>query len=208
MPLPIVNVINLSQEEAIAGRARMSNSTACLLPELVNDPSVKPPYSNTQIRESAMHAQTLHIYETARPQTRMYYELGHYRDGDSEENWVIKWLLWHVFRYRDNRNRGRSVASNSPGHRASALALAEPPSSLPKLTEASLLANSRLSVPYMGQVSPPPDATLASTYSPRSTSLTNYSTTAARAPIRDQYWDPVRDAQATNDSSRSHSSRS
>lgn len=89
----------------------MSANPNSLLPQLVNDPSVKPPYSNTQISESAMHRETLYIYRTARPETRLYYERGHYMEGDTEENWIIKWLLWHVFRYRDNRNRGRAMPS-------------------------------------------------------------------------------------------------
>lgn len=56
-----------------------------------------------------MHRETLNIYRMARPETRAYYERGHYVEGDTEENWIIKWLLWHVFRYRDNRNRGRAM---------------------------------------------------------------------------------------------------
>ena len=49
-----------------------------------------------------------------------------------EENWIIRWMLWHAFRYRDqrnNRNRGVSAqggdhwgdddeSSASPDHRA------------------------------------------------------------------------------------------
>ncbi|PNS20908.1 hypothetical protein CAC42_2839 [Sphaceloma murrayae] len=101
----------MMKEEAIAGRARMSASPSSLLPQLINDPNVKPPYSNTQISEAAMHRETLYIYRTARPETRVYYERGHYLEGDTEENWIIKWLLWHVFRYRDNRNRGRTMPS-------------------------------------------------------------------------------------------------
>ena len=58
-----------------------------------------------------MHRETIYIYYHARLETRRYYDLGHYREGENEENWIIKWLLWHVFRYRDSRNRGRSTPS-------------------------------------------------------------------------------------------------
>ncbi|KAF2224921.1 hypothetical protein BDZ85DRAFT_187116, partial [Elsinoe ampelina] len=84
----------MMKEEAIAGRARMSASANSLLPHLLHDPTVKPPYSNTQISESAMHQETIYIYRTARPETRVFYERGHYMEGDAEENWIIKWLLW------------------------------------------------------------------------------------------------------------------
>lgn len=87
----------------------MSDDPSSLIPQLANDPTVKPPYSNTQISETAMHRETLNIYRIARPETREFYDRGHYVEGETEENWIIKWLLWHVFRYRDNRNRGRSM---------------------------------------------------------------------------------------------------
>ena len=61
-----------------------------------------------------MHRETLYIYQTARPETKACYALGHYVEGGTEENWIIKWFLWHVFRYRDNRNRGRSVPAWNP----------------------------------------------------------------------------------------------
>ena len=87
----------------------MSSSVESLIPQLANDPNVRPPYSNTQISDTAMHHETLYIYYHSRNETRRYYDLGHYTEGENEENWIIKWLLWHVFRYRDNRNRGRSM---------------------------------------------------------------------------------------------------
>lgn len=99
----------MMKEEAVAGRARMSENPHSLLPQLINDPTLRPPYSNTHISETAMHRETLYIYQTARPDTKAVYDLGHYVEGGTEENWIIKWLLWHVFRYRDNRNRGRSI---------------------------------------------------------------------------------------------------
>ncbi|KAK8215305.1 hypothetical protein M8818_001926 [Zalaria obscura] len=106
----------MMKEEAAAGRARMSADPTSLVPQLRGDPSVRPPYGNVQISETAMHRETLRIYRQARPETKPYYDLGHDTDGINEENWVIKWLLWHVFRYRDNRNRSSraNAAQSSP----------------------------------------------------------------------------------------------
>jgi hypothetical protein len=42
--------------------------------------------------------------------TRPYYDLG--RD-DKVGNWVIRWTLWHICRYRDWRNR-KNRPSQSP----------------------------------------------------------------------------------------------
>ena len=42
------------------------------------------------------------------------YDLGRDTDRVEEENWVIRWMLWHVFRYRDSRNRNRRTTSPSP----------------------------------------------------------------------------------------------
>lgn len=34
----------------------------------------------------------MYIFEHARKDTRIMYELGRDRDGDMEENWIIRWL--------------------------------------------------------------------------------------------------------------------
>jgi hypothetical protein len=59
------------------------------------------------IKESALHKEVEVIYMSASPRTAPWYELGVYQDGPNTENWVIRWCLWHVFRYRDDRNRNR-----------------------------------------------------------------------------------------------------
>ena len=73
----------------------------------------QPPFSNAQLNETATHREILNIYQHARPETRMFYDMGRDTDGLEEENWVIRWLLWHVFRYRDNRNKNRRHGSPS-----------------------------------------------------------------------------------------------
>ncbi|EGP88874.1 uncharacterized protein MYCGRDRAFT_28904, partial [Zymoseptoria tritici IPO323] len=69
--------------------------------------SVEPPYSNAQISETVTHREILRIYRMARPETRVVYDLGRDTARLEEENWVIRWMLWHVFRYRDSRNKNR-----------------------------------------------------------------------------------------------------
>lgn len=207
------------QEEAIAGRARMSASPQSLIPRLINDPNVKPPYSNTQISEAAMHRETIYIYRTARSETRAIYDRGHYIEGGAEENWIIKWLLWHVFRYRDNRNRGRAGAGSVWIERPS-----RSPESLQGMTPSDTGFSGR-------QLSP---ASLGGGYSPGSDKSAGYPSSlspgtnwrqpahstfgfqplitragglklflAIAAPECQQsssrgYYDPVRDAQRTN----------
>lgn len=95
------------------GRRRMTESQDVLVPSLRNS-SVEPPYSNAQISETVTHREILRIYRMARPETRVVYDLGRDTDRVEEENWVIRWMLWHVFRYRDSRNRNRRIVSPSP----------------------------------------------------------------------------------------------
>ena len=84
------------------------------MPNILRDgseQSAQPPFSNAQLNETATHREILNIYQHARPETRMFYDMGRDTDGLEEENWVIRWLLWHVFRYRDNRNKNRRHGS-------------------------------------------------------------------------------------------------
>jgi len=74
-------------------------------------PQVGTPYSNGDIPESLRHREILNIYRIASMDTRPYYDFGRDTETIEEENWVIRWLLWHVFRYRDDRNRNRRQAS-------------------------------------------------------------------------------------------------
>ena len=108
----------------------MTASPDSLAPQYRNDPKVEPPYSNAQISETAIHREILRIYSSARRETRAVYDLGRDTDRVEEENWVIRWMLWHVFRYRDNRNRNRGAASPSdPGTDGGGAASPEPSTS-------------------------------------------------------------------------------
>ncbi|CAK3879812.1 Hypothetical predicted protein [Lecanosticta acicola] len=107
-------VYAMMKEEAVEGRRRMTESQDVLVPSLRGNASVEPPYSNAQISETVTHREILRIYRMARPETKVVYDLGRDTDRVEEENWVIRWMLWHVFRYRDSRNRNRRVISPSP----------------------------------------------------------------------------------------------
>lgn len=103
------------QEEAVEGRRRVTTMTESLAPHFRNDPSIEPPYSSSQISETAFHRETMNIYRLARPETKWIYDMGRDTDRVEEENWIIRWMLWHVFRYRDNRNRNRRATSPGDG---------------------------------------------------------------------------------------------
>ncbi|THV88140.1 hypothetical protein D6D29_00157 [Aureobasidium pullulans] len=95
----------LMKNEAVQGRERILSSPNSLLPQLRGDPDIRPPYSNIQICESAIHAEIFKIYREASPETKTMYEKGHDTESFNEENWIIRWMLWHVFRFRDSRNK-------------------------------------------------------------------------------------------------------
>lgn len=73
-----------------------------------HDPDVQPPYTYNQITETARHREILQIYQSASVETRILYDQGQFFEGPNEENWIIRWCLYHSFRYTDNRNRTRS----------------------------------------------------------------------------------------------------
>lgn len=97
----------------------MTANREALSATLKDNPTVEPPYTFSQLDEAAVNKEIVYIYKHARPETKIMYGLGHDRDGNHEENWIIRWLLWHVFRYRDDRNsgsnrrRGQSASSEA-----------------------------------------------------------------------------------------------
>lgn len=93
----------------------MTDDEESLVPELRGNATIEPPYSHAHVSETAVHREILRIYRHARRETRAVYDLGRDTDRVEEENWVIRWMLWHVFRYRDNRNRNRTGRTLSNG---------------------------------------------------------------------------------------------
>lgn len=103
-----------SQEEAVDGWMRMTADRKALAPQLREDLAIVPPYSFGQIDEAAIRREVLEIFRRARPDTKIMYGLGHDGVGANEQNWIIRWLLWHVFRYRDDRNVGTAKRNARP----------------------------------------------------------------------------------------------
>ena len=58
------------------------------------------------ITETARYREIHSIYCDASPETKWWYDRGVTQDS-GWDNWIIRWCLWHVFRYRDDRNRHR-----------------------------------------------------------------------------------------------------
>ncbi|KAK3067234.1 hypothetical protein LTR53_016008, partial [Teratosphaeriaceae sp. CCFEE 6253] len=109
----------MMKEEAVEARRRLTANRDALVQDLRNT-GIEPPFSHAHISETYIHREILRIYNEASRETRIIYALGHDvgHEGQriEEENWVIRWMLWHVFRYRDNRNRNRRApSSSSPG---------------------------------------------------------------------------------------------
>ncbi|KAF2812425.1 uncharacterized protein BDZ99DRAFT_413139 [Mytilinidion resinicola] len=105
-------------DEASAGRDRLSQDPNNLYAQNMRDPNIRPPYSADNMTETAMHREVLNIWKLASEETRPYYDYGSIQNQATRDNWVIRWTLWHVFRYRDNRNCRRPTELTEPnaGH--------------------------------------------------------------------------------------------
>ncbi|QIX01486.1 hypothetical protein AMS68_007003 [Peltaster fructicola] len=122
------------KSDAVASYLQMTGQRDALLPQLQGDKSVVAPYTYAQVSETALHRAILGMYARADDEIRAYYDLGRNTDGIEEENWVIRWLLWHVFRYRDRRNRA-GVQRATAGFTAELIQLGH---SLPSLLDTNL----------------------------------------------------------------------
>lgn len=98
------------KREAVDGRTRLCGDRQNLVPQCRDDLSVQLPFSSSQIMETAMHREVLRIFAGASGVTRPYYERGRYMDGGNEDNWVIRWMLWNIFRYGMNRRRNNGIS--------------------------------------------------------------------------------------------------
>jgi len=97
----------MMMEEAAHGRQRTVQDRNNLTPQSRNDPRVGDgPYSSAMITETARYREIQSIYTSASPETRWWYDRG-ITSESGWDNWIIRWCLWHVFRYRDDRNRNR-----------------------------------------------------------------------------------------------------
>ena len=97
-----------------------TSSRAILKPEYASNPAVHRPYKWAHLDPATIDGAIAEIWSNAKPWPRHFYDRGHSEDR-RVYNWVLKWLLWHVCRYRDWRNRkgkssnGGSKSGNGSG---------------------------------------------------------------------------------------------
>lgn len=153
--------------EAAEGRRRLLESQAS---------------STAQIHETAWQNEVLRIYNDAQPQTRAVYQFGHdIADPQAPDNWIIRWMLWHVFRYRDYRNkqqRSGNDAGSGDDDEDGSDQLSPPESSSSRKGSASSTAASS-------------NQTGRSKHTVKRPKLTTLCTIEAASSSR-SYWDPVR----------------
>ena len=75
-----------------------------LKPEYASNRAIVPPYKWAHLSPAAIDGAIGTIRARAAPGPRRFYDMGQ-SDDVRVNNWVLKWLLWHVCRYRDWRNR-------------------------------------------------------------------------------------------------------
>ncbi|KAJ8605968.1 hypothetical protein MRB53_041261 [Persea americana] len=78
---------------------RLFETRKSLQTELIDDDTVQPPFSLTQITDFAFQREVQTIYQLASKQTRGFYDINRQADG---LNWVIHWMLWRVIRSAQN----------------------------------------------------------------------------------------------------------
>ncbi|MCJ1235585.1 hypothetical protein MMC14_003556 [Varicellaria rhodocarpa] len=79
-------------------------SRAILKPEYASNAGVQPPYKWAHLSPTTVDAAIAEIWGNGGQWPRHFYDMGYSKDR-KVYNWVLKWLLWHVCRYRDWRNR-------------------------------------------------------------------------------------------------------
>lgn len=100
--------LNREQEESIrAYETEMKENRTLLRPEHANK---SPPFAAAQYTEAAFSRVVRLIWTNASEDTQSWYAIGHGQNGD---NWVILWMLYHVCRYRDNRNKAKQATSRN-----------------------------------------------------------------------------------------------
>jgi hypothetical protein len=90
-----------------------TSSRTILKPEYAHNPSVTKPYKWAHLNPVVIDNAIAEIWGSGKPWPRYYYNLGHSEDR-KVYNWVLKWLLWHVCRYRDWRNRKNGAKQPVP----------------------------------------------------------------------------------------------
>ena len=98
---------NDGQSEAIrVYDAQLMGNRNALKPQYARE---SPPFSANQFSETAFINAVRTIVNNACPQTRDLYDRG---AGQDQPNWVARWILYHVCRYRDGRNKKAARSKN------------------------------------------------------------------------------------------------
>jgi len=101
------SVIRLTylQDEAAAGRQRLGGNLEDLRIHYQGEGEVQQRYSYNHFTESALLREILHIWHKGAAELQPFYARGQHLKDSVEDNWVIRWCLYHSFRYTDKRNR-------------------------------------------------------------------------------------------------------
>ena len=95
------------QSEAIrVYDAQLSGNHSALKPQYARE---NPPFSANQFSETAFVNAVNTLVSSACSQTRSLYRQGAVHD---QPNWVARWILYHVCRYRDGRNKKAARSKN------------------------------------------------------------------------------------------------
>ena len=84
----------------------MTGNRGALKPQYAKDP---PPFAANQFSEAAFINAVKSIVKNASSQTRGLYDKGVVQ---GQPNWVARWMLYHVCRYRDGRNKKAARSKN------------------------------------------------------------------------------------------------
>ena len=94
------------QSEAIrVYDAQLMGNRGALKPQYARE---NPPFSANQFSETAFVNAINTIVRNASPQTCDLYQQG----ATTTPNWVARWILYHVCRYRDGRNKKAARSKN------------------------------------------------------------------------------------------------
>lgn len=110
------------QDEATVGRQRLSESPDNLRVQYRNDRAIQQPYSYNHIAEAALRLEISRIWHGMAAELQPFYARGYCFAGQTDENWVIRWCLYHSFRYTDKRNPTRTRKLSSTGNVPNGLA--------------------------------------------------------------------------------------
>ena len=144
------------------------------------------------VDNTAWNDEVSQIYHSARPETRVLYDLGRDLERTEGENWIIRWMLWHVFRYRDYRNNN----NNNKGQRA-IITTSGPSNSLYSFP-ADILTGPNIAASETNEQEGKSKVQVVTlNWKPVQSTLTVQEHPPSQA-VHGQFWDPVRNKWQTN----------